>query len=224
MCSDNATCTNTDGFYECECLDGFTGDGYDCSGTVSNVCHKMLEVAVVRIEYKHSLNSILFIDVDECINSSNVCDENAACINTIGSYWCDCIFGFTGDGCNCSGINGVLTSKCNYSFIYHTICMLLATNSALVKRKMAFNNYRCKAKLICITFFLLADVDECNASTHTCSDNATCRNTFGSFECECFEGFIGNGFNCSGMVHMHFIFKFLGVYILFLTTTTIANA
>ena len=88
---------------------------------VSNVCHKMLEVAVVRIEYKHSLNSILFSDMDECINSSNVCDENAACINTIGSYWCDCIFGFTGDGSNCSGIDGVLTSKCNYSFTYHTL-------------------------------------------------------------------------------------------------------
>ena len=33
ICHQNASCTNTDGNYFCECLTGFTGDGYlNCSG------------------------------------------------------------------------------------------------------------------------------------------------------------------------------------------------
>ena len=31
-CDDNASCTNTEGSFECECKIGFTGDGWNCSG------------------------------------------------------------------------------------------------------------------------------------------------------------------------------------------------
>ena len=44
----------------------------------------------------------------------------------------------------------------------------------------------------------LVDINECNDSTHMCSDNATCINAPGSYECECLDGFTGDGFNCSG--------------------------
>ena len=30
-CHDNATCTNTDGSYECACNTGFSGDGINCT-------------------------------------------------------------------------------------------------------------------------------------------------------------------------------------------------
>ena len=30
-CHDNATCTNTDGTYECTCDIGFSGDGFNCT-------------------------------------------------------------------------------------------------------------------------------------------------------------------------------------------------
>ena len=31
-CHDNATCTDGNGSYTCECNDGFTGDGFSCEG------------------------------------------------------------------------------------------------------------------------------------------------------------------------------------------------
>ena len=33
-CHDNATCTNTDGTYECTCDSGFSGDGFTCSSEI----------------------------------------------------------------------------------------------------------------------------------------------------------------------------------------------
>ena len=31
-CHDNATCTDDNGSYSCVCKDGFTGDGFNCTG------------------------------------------------------------------------------------------------------------------------------------------------------------------------------------------------
>ncbi|XP_078382216.1 uncharacterized protein LOC144664884 [Oculina patagonica] len=42
-------------------------------------------------------------DVDECSASIPVCDVNADCKNTRGSYRCSCKAGFTGDGKKCTG-------------------------------------------------------------------------------------------------------------------------
>ena len=42
------------------------------------------------------------LDIDECLTSSP-CDDNAACLNTDGSYDCFCAPGFEGDGQICTG-------------------------------------------------------------------------------------------------------------------------
>ena len=44
-----------------------------------------------------------FLDVNECSASVSVCDVNADCKNTFGSYRCSCKTGFTGDGKTCTG-------------------------------------------------------------------------------------------------------------------------
>ena len=31
-CSPNATCTNTNGSYTCICVNGYTGNGFNCTG------------------------------------------------------------------------------------------------------------------------------------------------------------------------------------------------
>ena len=44
-----------------------------------------------------------FADVDECTTSFPVCDVNADCQNTLGSYLCSCKDDFSGDGKTCLG-------------------------------------------------------------------------------------------------------------------------
>ena len=49
------------------------------------------------------VNDILYTtDIDECL--SDPCDVNAICINTAGSYICDCNIGYSGTGYICTGL------------------------------------------------------------------------------------------------------------------------
>ena len=43
------------------------------------------------------------VDIDECSVFPSVCDINANCSNTRGSYYCTCKAGYTGDGKACKG-------------------------------------------------------------------------------------------------------------------------
>ena len=60
-------------------------------------------------------------DIDECSADSNICDKNADCTNSDGSYSCACNQGFAGDGKICTGIflNASLRDKRFY-------CLMLA--------------------------------------------------------------------------------------------------
>ena len=41
-------------------------------------------------------------DIDECAMETDMCDMNANCTNTDGSYDCTCDNGYSGDGLTCS--------------------------------------------------------------------------------------------------------------------------
>ena len=49
------------------------------------------------------IHNIIFLDINEC-NNSMPCHVNATCNNTIGSYQCNCVAGYAGNGVNCEGI------------------------------------------------------------------------------------------------------------------------
>ena len=42
-------------------------------------------------------------DIDECVEESDNCDDNAICTNTDGSFTCECESGFSGNGIQCDG-------------------------------------------------------------------------------------------------------------------------
>ena len=71
----SSVCNNTDGSYDCECLLGFRGDGYEC------------------------------IDIDECEGYFHNCDVNSQCTNRVGSWECRCLSGFTGNGTYCNDVD-----------------------------------------------------------------------------------------------------------------------
>lgn len=40
------------------------------------------------------------------------------------------------------------------------------------------------------------DIDECDKGSDACDDHATCKNTSGDYDCECDDGYMGDGFSC----------------------------
>ena len=41
-------------------------------------------------------------------------------------------------------------------------------------------------------------MDECTDGTHTCDVHASCENEQGGHQCQCTDGFEGDGENCEG--------------------------
>ena len=118
-CHMNADCTDTIGSFECTCNSGFVGDGvnctsmymsliicYWCGNVVKHInCNLIVQCSIMCICVAVILTLFSFCsDINECeLSSLNDCDENADCIDTIGSYNCSCNSGYEGDGFNCTG-------------------------------------------------------------------------------------------------------------------------
>ena len=51
----------------------------------------------------------------------------------------------------------------------------------------------------------VADIDECTAKDDSCTSNAECINTAGSYECRCTEGYTGDANHCEGNLKEYLI-------------------
>lgn len=99
FCQANSTCDNKIGGYDCLCNTGLIDVGGVCVGIII-IFFVIIIIKTIDFKYWH-----FSIDYDEC-NNTNICNSNATCVNSFGSYDCECNPGYKdlyGNGTVCEG-------------------------------------------------------------------------------------------------------------------------
>ncbi|KAF7286998.1 hypothetical protein GWI33_002838, partial [Rhynchophorus ferrugineus] len=146
-CDRSQICKNGKGFYTCECPPGHHRD----------------------------FNSQICEDIDEC-KYYRPCGPNSNCINTIGSFKCECKSGLYLNQSTCEDINECVTMP--------NLCEHKCVN--------LWGSHRCACK----TGYILRndkrtceDIDECEKYKDRKLCVGTCRNIPGSYSCDCPAGY-----------------------------------
>ena len=87
---------------------------FECVTTYSHLIIFKCEYYVIFIDiYFMYLTAVYLLqDVNECEDpGGNDCHQNASCTDTIGSYTCTCMMGYSGNGTYCEGKYGMETEK-----------------------------------------------------------------------------------------------------------------
>ncbi|XP_058146298.1 adhesion G protein-coupled receptor E5 [Dasypus novemcinctus] len=167
-CGKLAQCRNLEGSYECECSAGYVlpSGGKTFRNESENRCQ----------------------DLDECRQDPRICRGRSLCINTQGSYTCQCLPGFRrdpGDPSLCTDVNECTSGRnpCHSS----THCL------------NKVGGYQCRCRpgwkpapgspngpntTVC------EDEDECSAGKHRCHESTYCVNTVGAYVCRCRRGWV----------------------------------
>lgn len=102
-CNINALCSNVPGSLVCRCKRGFKGDGKTCTGK-----HLILTDWIVDnytdVKDIKDIDMFYQTDVNECTKSDIDCGDGSECVNSQGSYFCQCKKGFTGQNGKCIGM------------------------------------------------------------------------------------------------------------------------
>uniref|UniRef100_A0A0G4I514 EGF-like domain-containing protein n=1 Tax=Chromera velia CCMP2878 TaxID=1169474 RepID=A0A0G4I514_9ALVE len=128
-------------------------------------------------------------ELDECQAGVHDCHVEANCTNTNGSFACECMRGYEGNGTVCTD-----TDECSNSTLndcdFNATCsnnigsFACACNSGWPGNGISGN---------------CTDSDECALGTDDCHADATCSNVLGSFLCACKSGFNGTGVSCADL-------------------------
>ncbi|XP_076799587.1 uncharacterized protein LOC143444282 [Clavelina lepadiformis] len=231
VCHHSADCINSDGSYSCNCRHGHTGDGRNECTQIS--CRQPSNP--VRGSYStqqsYALNSVVVfncisgyeisgsrqitclqtgewsdvepscVDVDECSRPISPCHEHATCTNVDGSYHCACNIGYSGDGKSCS------VPTCGHLQSPNQGSVEFSNGFAVgsVARFTCNTGWRPEGSVELTCQGDLAwsgnvphcvDIDECASNQFSCSGQATCQNTVGSYECVCERGYVKSGTTC----------------------------
>ncbi|MED6293045.1 hypothetical protein CHARACLAT_006813 [Characodon lateralis] len=145
-----------------------------------------------------SLKDRVCVDLDECTDidgATEICGNNSRCINTNGSYYCNCKDGFalqknpgnfTADQSGrCRDINECKTFQgiCGpNAFCNNTISNFTCTCEQGFVSSTGLTVFHPSDNVTC------TDKDECKEE-NACGLNASCQNTQGSYYCICNTGF-----------------------------------
>ena len=100
---ENATCKNTPGAYECTCNAGYKPK---YAGDVTSDCDDIDECKDSGSSNRISVRPDGSGDGPKISNKeSSPCDSTGICVNTPGSYQCDCNAGFIKKNGNCINID-----------------------------------------------------------------------------------------------------------------------
>ncbi|KAH9505495.1 hypothetical protein Btru_057451 [Bulinus truncatus] len=204
-CSNKNSCINSNGSYSCSCLAGMMLDN-DARTCIGVHCET---------------------DIDECATKQLLCNENEKCVNHIGSASCECLTGYekVNESCkatgictskicsfNCTKINGVETCSCPIGKKlskdgincedctegrWGVSCQSLCTcvSDLTVNCNKVSGNCQCKTGWTGTRCD--QDINECAVGSFFCPSNAQCKNTFGGYECPCYDGYILKDGHCS---------------------------
>ena len=195
-CHPKSTCENSDGSYTCTCNTGYFGNGRMCEEgnctedlcPPNEQCVSPSGIACRCYDGFERDNNGLCEDIDECSIGKYICEENADCSNTDGSFKCNCREGFFGDGVSSCFMGNCTSFNCKEP--ERQKCISPTTIDCECAEGFVFNNQSAiNDQSIC------ADIDECEYNQ--CDENAECSNTLGSFNCSCNIGFEGDGLSCS---------------------------
>ena len=212
ICDPTSTCNDQVelGLYGCDCPPGTSGNGFTgCVGTELVACDPLCvpgQLCVVNtIELTaecvctigfHEVDGVC-VDIDECIINPCGSDTDRECVNLMGSFQCICKSGLTeilqpSGFYICGNIDECASDTIMCSG--NSFCLDLDPSSEPDGTGLP---YQCVCKdgydgngLVC------CEIDECILGEHDCSQNATCQNTEGSFDCFCLNGFTGDGKTC----------------------------
>ncbi|GAA50962.1 neurogenic locus notch homolog protein 3 [Clonorchis sinensis] len=150
-CSGRGRCDRTT--KQCHCDPGFEGKG---------------------CEFKHACPTGLTgpnctMDIDECLSGAAGCQH--LCVNTYGSFRCECHDGYQIDPRD--------PSRCVASETCETRCTRGQGYCDEQRRCQCYSGFEGE--------WCEQDVDECRAGTHSCEQ--VCVNTQGAYECRCNQGY-----------------------------------
>uniref|UniRef100_A0A671S0I7 EGF containing fibulin extracellular matrix protein 2b n=1 Tax=Sinocyclocheilus anshuiensis TaxID=1608454 RepID=A0A671S0I7_9TELE len=124
---------------------------------------------------------MLWTDIDECELDMHDCQPSQECINTVGTYTCQCPDGYSKIGIECVDID-----ECRYRYCQHRCVNMPGSFSCECEPgfQLAGNNRSC------------VDVNECEMGA-PCQQR--CYNSYGTFLCRCDQGYdLGpDGFSCN---------------------------
>eukprot|EP00731_Ephydatia_muelleri_P029850 Em0021g373a len=115
-CPANSVCTNTVGSYYCQCNDGYRMENGTCKPICNPPCqYNMPCVSPNTCHCEGRFNGTRCeSDVNECAQNNSCSPDTTICINTVGSYFCQCRQGFVMTDTNeCKDINECAGNPCS---------------------------------------------------------------------------------------------------------------